>query len=502
MKSGHHLAFFPEQEEGVEDEEEDNSQGFPNFGTSTVFLGLQLALVILVVVVFKVVMSTKKKSVATCKPEAPKRVKKVRSISVSVDLEGYDKSQSKLHRYFTRSSEERFRTVSACVTESEYGEQYPGIADGIAEGENGCTPAAAAALRLQQRHRFPFQDLPHDCQLKIFQFLTPAERGIAAQVCTQWKLLIKSSSLWSTVDFAQFPLCYDNNHDCGKICYIHYRSRIRKFIKFLQMVRPSVKKLSFAFDIDDHEDGWLEAVETFLKAANLRELEYVHMNWAETPVKPYWGNANITWTASDYNALKFKNRHRQRLFVNFFDKFTAAAPNIGTLILPFDWSPRSLVALSRLSSLHTLVLGKYFENQQLSQECVDQLLNAVPQLNKLILEVWSPSVKGVNFYTIKSPTLPYLDITQCRGFYISHVDLPSLKVFQVGLCHPLKGPLTCSQNSVNIPCIYQVLVEGAPKLKRINEHTLLPRWRWDIYPELQLVLEAVCSCRHHKNKNL
>ena len=485
MSPGHLLADSAAEEE---DPDTDTT------GLSLVLLTLTTAAILLTAAI-KVVMSTKKKSVGTL-PEGPKRVKKVRSISVSVDLEGYDKSKSKLHSYFTRSSEERFRTVSACVTNSEYGESQYLLDGGGSPGENGRN-------LLARSHRFPFQDLPHDCQLKIFQFLTPAERGVAAQVCKQWEALMKSSSLWSTVDFTQFPLCYDIQHECGKMCYIHYRSRIRKFIKYLKEVRPGVKKLCFAFDIDDHEDGWLEAIETFLKAANLRELEYVRINWAETPVKPYWGNANITWTASDYNALKFKNRHRQRLFVNFFDKFTAAAPNIGTLILPFDWSPRSLQALSRLSSLHTLVLGKYFENQQLGQECVDQLLASVPQLEKLILEVWTPSGRGVNFFTIKSPTLPHLDITQCRGFYISHVDLPSLLVFQVGLCHPLKGSLTCAaMGNPNIPCIYQVLVAGAPKLKKINEHILLPRWRWHIYPELQLVLEGVCACPQHKNKDL
>lgn len=454
--------------------------------------------IILLVTALKVVMSTKKKSVGTLS-DLPKRVKKVRSISVSVDLEAYDKSKSKVHNYFTRSSEERFRTVSACVTNSEYGDSQHLLEHVGAASENGRGSSFVA-----RSSRFPFQDLPHDCQLKIFQFLTPAERGVAAQVCSQWKTLMKSSSLWSTVDFTQFPLCYNLHHDCGKMCYINYRNRIRKFIKYLTEVRPGVKKLRFEFDIDDHDDNWLEVIEEFLKAANLRELEHVRINWAETPVKPYWGNANITWTASDYNALKYKNRHRQRRFVNFFDKFTATAPNIGTLILPFDWSTRTLQALSRLSSLHTLVLGKYFENQQLGQELVDQLLNFVPQLEKLILEVWTPSGKGVNFYTIRSPTLPFLDITQCRGFYISHVDLPSLREFKVGLCHPLKGSLTCAAfgNPVNIPCIYQVLVAGAPKLERINELTLLRKWRHTIYPELQLVLEAVCACPLHKNKDL
>lgn len=470
----------------AEEEEEPRSGGAAGI-TTTVFLCVLIAFVAAVI---KVVMSTKKKAQGTCKPEVSKRVKKVRSISVSVDLEGYERSKSKLHGYFTRSSEERFRTISASVTAAEYrdSEQYLNC---TVEGE---------MPHWQGRHRFPFQDLPHDCKLKIFQFLTPSERGVAAQVCSQWNTLIKSSSLWSTVDFTQFPLCYNNNHECGKICYVHYRSRIRKFMKYLQSVRPGLKRLSFAFDIDDYEDAWLEPIESFLNAARLQELEFVHINWAETPLRPYWGSANITWTASDYNALKFRNRHRQRLFVHFFDMFTALAPNIRTLILPFDWSPRSLMALSRLKQLRTLVLGKYFENQHLDQDHVDQLLAAVPHLHKLILEVWTPSGKGLTFYTIKSPSLPYLDITQCRGFYISQIDLPSLEVFKVGPCHPLKGALACTQN-IQIPCIYQVLVQGAPRLRRINEHTLLPKWRWATYPELQLVLEAVCSCRQHK-KNL
>lgn len=405
---------------------------------------------------------------------------------MSVDLECPERlrvEKSMTHSYYLRSCEQRYRTVSECVGQEPSNAMY-----------GGWPNSAHSSVGKQ---RFPFQNLPLDCKLKIFSFFSHTERGVAAQVCQEWKCLVQIPSLWETVDCTVFPRCHKTHTDCTKLCYVLYRERIKQFMFFLQGVRPVLKRLRLAFDIGDHEDGWLECVENFLDNARLHELEYLYFNWRETPGKPYWEAANVTWSTGDARDLMHKHRYRQRLFVNLFDRLTAHASNITQLIIPFEWSSRSLHALSRLSRLECLVLEKYFVFQSLNQESLDQLFVSVPRLRNLILEVWTPSGKGLQFYCIRSASLMTFDISQCRGFYLKVVQLPHLEVFKVSR-HPWNGPLVTAE-SVTIPCLYQVLSQGCPLLRQINEHVLRPEWRDVIYPELQVVFNSVCSCRDHKS---
>jgi len=220
------------------------------------------------------------------------------------------------------------------------------------------------------------------------------------------------------------------------------------------------------------------------------------MNWKETPVKPFWVE-KFAWSMNDYHELMSRHRHRQRIFVQFLEHFVGIASNVSKLIMPFDWSSRSLHSLSQLKNLHTLVLEKYFVFQALSQSSLDELFTTLPDLKRLILEIWTPSGKGLQFYNVDAPNLVYLDVSQSRGFYLKRLNLPSLEVFKVAR-HPWTGPLTCV-DTLDIPCVYTILVEGAPALKQLNEHLLKPEWKSEIYSELETVLNSVCSCRKHKS---
>lgn len=356
-----------------------------------------------------------------------------------------------------------------------------------------------ATMGKTRRHsKFPFMDLPDDCMLKVFSFLDVMERGRAAKVCRKWNALTKQSSLWTVVDLTSFPLCpiQKTSHVCGADCYKNYRVRVKKFMRFLQSVHPVMRRLSFAFDIYDQEDRWLESIEHLIQAAHCQELAFAHVNWKETPIKPFWVE-QIAWSVSDYNEFMHRHRHRQRRFIQFFDLLTTRAPNIQKMVMPFDWSQKSLEFIGRLKNLNTLVLEKYFVFQNMSQASLDILLEQLPKLERLVLEVWTPSGKGLILYQIRSTQIVYLDVSHCRGFYIGGIHLPGLRVFKVTR-HPWNGPLTCA-DSINLPCIYEVLKAGAPNLKQLNEHTLQANWAEDVSPELQTVLQAVCSCRRHKS---
>ncbi len=360
-----------------------------------------------------------------------------------------------------------------------------------------------STVRLKEKvvSSFAFDQLPQDCQLKIFTFLSPQERGFAARVCTEWNQLMKTPSLWNIIDLTSFPLCSKSSlaHKCGPLCYEIYKRRLKHYIRYLEGIGPAMKSFSFALDIVDYKDGWLKSIEALLRRSHCHDLEFVHLNWKETPIKPLW-LAQYSYSPDEYQEYMHRHRHRQRLFVNFFDCFTCAAPNIQKLILPFDWSDRSLECLCRLQSLHALVLEKTFIFQGLQQSALDQLFAGMTNLQRLILEVWTPSGKGLLLYRIQSQILRYLDVSQCHGFYLQELTAPDLEVFKVSR-HPWKSPFTCV-DSVHIPCIYDVLCKGAPNLKQLNEHTLHPDWNITIYAELDTVLHAVCSCRQHKAAGL
>ena len=346
---------------------------------------------------------------------------------------------------------------------------------------------------------FPFNSLPSDCQLKIFSFLTPQERGQCSLVCHDWYELMQTSSLWNIVDLASFPMCSNQTkgHKCGPLCYDIYKKKLKKFMKYLEKVQPAIKKLSFAFDIYDPKDKWIDSLKSLMTAAHLTDLEYVNFNWKETPVKPLFTHEYTTCSAGDCQELMHRHRYRGRAFVTFLEGFVQLAPNVNRMILPLDWNERSLRCLGRLKSLHSLVLEKYSVFENLDQHLLDMLFRYLPKLERLILEVWTPSAKGLVLYRINSSNLQYLDISQCRGFYLDELNAPNLEVFKVGR-QPWNGPLTAASD-INIPCLHTLLVTGTPKLQQINEHTLQPGWHDVIYEELEVVLRATCSCRKHKS---
>lgn len=358
------------------------------------------------------------------------------------------------------------------------------------------TPASCSSPYVYDPDVFPFEYLPDDCKLKVFSLLPAHDKGRCAQVCRCWQALLRTPSVWSHIAFSDFPFwCITTDeHNCIGNCYIRYRVRVKQFMAYLKELRPLLRSLEFKFDIGEKADGFLQPLESLVDQSNTKELRYASMNWKETPPRPFW-----TDTARDVRCDEVMQKHRlrQRLFVSFFDLFTKKCPKIETLVVPFDWSDRSVDCLLRLQNLRSLVLEKYFVFQKLCQDLIDRLLLGLPQLKQLMLEVWTPSGHGLVFFALVSKSLEYLDISQSRGFYLNAVHLPSLKTFRIAR-HPWNGPLVLAER-INVPCVYDVLAEGAHNLEKVNEHQLEATWRDGIYPSLEEVLKSVCSCRHHKS---
>jgi len=360
---------------------------------------------------------------------------------------------------------------------------------------------AGRAQLHEEPEYFPFHSLTDDCKLHIFSQLNPSERGIAAKVCHKWSQLMRTPSLWNVIDlvaFPTFPASSDDvfSADDNMNLYETYCARMKCFVSYLISIRPAVHVLRFEFDIGDLRDGWLEMLHALFRTSLLQELQHAEMGWTDTPCKPYVPDSSVTWCANDCKDLMYRHRHRQRLFVKFFDLFTAVAVNIVSLSIPFDWTERSLHALHKLSNLKVLNLQKYFLFQPIDQKMIDSLFLSAPLLRRLTIEVWTPSGRGLQSFHLHSEQLEFLDVSRCRGFYIEDADLPKLVEFRVSIC-PMSGPLV-SAEGIDMVCVYNVVKAGAPSLCQLNEHVLKADWRNTVYDELDTLLKSICACAKHQ----
>ena len=206
-----------------------------------------------------------------------------------------------------------------------------------------------------------FCDLPNECKLAIFSYLSPQERGMAERVCMEWKELMRAPSLWNSIDLTQFKIqCYCEGTDSACLnCYEAYKDRIEKFLDYLLAIEPNIKSFRFAFDISDFEDDWMRILMRFLTSVQITDLQFAYLNWKETPEKRIQTQEVPGSLVDNSNDTMSKHRRRQRHFERFFHFFTQSASRVSLLVMPFDWSLTSIQYIGRLHFLKTLVLRSY-----------------------------------------------------------------------------------------------------------------------------------------------
>lgn len=351
--------------------------------------------------------------------------------------------------------------------------------------------------QLMKETYFAFDSLPVDCQFKVFSYLDHLQKGKIFTVCKRWHHILLHPSLWHQLSIWNFPdtcLKPESPHDKDHgQCYHCYKKRVHGFARFILTLNPRPRRFEFKLNIAEVESGYRELIGSLFKQLSWKELSVAYLSYKETPLRPYW----VPNEDQQDNDIIYRHRLRARYFENLFDIFSKKATVLQTLAMPFDWSSKSVKCLTRLKSIHSLVLEKYYVFRSLDQDLLTELLAGFPSLQKLMLEVWSPSGLGLSLYTVASKSLVYFDISQSRGFYLRKLDMPKLETFRV-LRHPWNGPFVTSDR-VNIPCLYTVLVLGAPSLVKVNDHYLEQGWRDFCYPRLDEVLRTVCSCRLHKS---
>lgn len=343
---------------------------------------------------------------------------------------------------------------------------------------------------------FPFPQLPQVCKLHVLSFLDPVDKVSASRVCTEWHELLRAPMLWKNVDV---PACVEHCaavQQCSSVQQSarqhlpSYPARCKKFLRFVCELNPSVDRFVFEGDIIDSD--YLNMLDQFLDGSRLNDLRHVNINWCPA-------------SESSHQASDDNHRRRQRLFVRLFDKLTCLAPNICSLTIPFDWSPKSVEALCRLRNIKTLTLSRYSEFQSLDESALDRVLRGLPRLRRLVLEVWTAcAAGGLSFYSLESASLEVLDVSQCRGLAVSaRLSLPRLRSLRVSR-QPWSGPLSVRQDASasagpSVVCLHKALSTGCPQLTSINGHALECDWRDCVSDALNDVLKSVCACSLHSN---
>ncbi|XP_072013904.1 uncharacterized protein [Amphiura filiformis] len=339
---------------------------------------------------------------------------------------------------------------------------------------------------------FPFQNLPTECKVKVFSFLSDIEKCHCARVCKVWAQIMRTPRLWVNADFKKLFLTVEKNGvetiaRPSAVEYLRMKIKTRNYAFHLVSRKAFLKSLTFSFDLQEGEEIWLKLLIHCLHETNSRELSRVVFNWVHTP-HPYMFSDSASHSKSS----------RILCFHKFLKALHHACPNVASFAMPFDWSPLSLHLLSLFENVKSLELYKYWVFRGVSQSAINKLLDQFPKLERLKMEVAVQVRESACYpqYTVSHKSLKELDIRESNGFFLWSVTLPQLRTFQVSRgCW--SGPMI-DRDHLKIPCLYTVLHDGAPNLQRYNECKLDGDWRVICSEELEQALKASCFCKKHK----
>lgn len=375
-------------------------------------------------------------------------------------------------------------------------------------------PELQNGKRFKGKHKsLNFNSLPLECQLHVFSYLTVRDKCQASCTCKTWRDILCSPNLWTVADFTHLMCCEldglaekvsfgrirENetplpvrNHTCCPTSSESFTSKVSQFVNFLCDRNAQLKILSFEFDLFEEKEMWLYQMNKLLKATNSVGLTKVFGRWSFTPhfmIKYYRSSLDDKHTRVGSFQKLLKTLHETSPYVQHFR-------------IQFDWSMTSVELLCKFQQIHTLELSKYWVFVRTLQSAVDALLDGLPNLKRLHLEMISPFQLGSShqLYTLRSATLEELDIRRSPGFFLLSVNLPKLRCFS-SQRETWAGPVL-SRDYLNIPCLHTILMDGAHNLANFNGFPLGSDWRTRICAVFEQKLKSSCYCPKHKKGNL
>ena len=361
-----------------------------------------------------------------------------------------------------------------------------------------------ASQRLQiKNYKLPFEHLPRECKIHVFSYLTIFERGVAAQVCCDWRDLMQLPGVWSNIDLSVFnvsrqkpPGARHRSNGCY-FCrkYETYNKQVSSFLQYLKFVRPSLKSLALTLDFGSKKDKWDKLLVSFLTDSRCSELFSVQLDWRQAPLQPMCYDSYCCHFSKVRCMFKL-HIERGIIFEDFFNHFTKLTSRLRHLAIPFPWTWKNVRFLCRLKKLEHLSLDQYSVLKCPEQGMLDAVLTAMPNLRYLKLAICMPFFGHKKMFTVSHQRLEVLDIGQCQGFFLNQLNLPSLHAIHVSRA-PWQGALL---NPNKIPCIINLLLDGSTKVTHINKFQLDDYWKEYEYEEMKAHLDKVCPCYRHATR--
>uniref|UniRef100_A0A672I1E3 Si:dkey-12e7.1 n=1 Tax=Salarias fasciatus TaxID=181472 RepID=A0A672I1E3_SALFA len=340
---------------------------------------------------------------------------------------------------------------------------------------------------------FPFERLPAECRLHVLSFLDEEDKCRCALVCLSWSRLVRSRRLWREADYRRRPgpparrgLLVSGGE------FRRWRTWVRRYTRHLVWRRAGLRRLRASFDLADRRHGWAALLGRLLDSVHCRDLRVLDLDWTFTLLEPLDLSHQDRITKVDQVSS----------FQALLSRLTRTCPRISQVVLPFDWSVRSVSLLTRFQRLRVLELRSFWVFRGVAPAALQTLAAALPDLRSLTLQVLVPLGSLGVTYSLESRSLEFLDVSPSRGLVWSRFRLPAL--LELRARRAVRGVTLDRRARLRIqsrwPCLDRVLRDGAPRLQVLNGERLSPTWgdRGDQGDgRLGAVLDQCCYCPDH-----
>ena len=360
----------------------------------------------------------------------------------------------------------------------------------------------------------PMLNVPYNVWVLICNNLDLQSKMNLAFTCKYAYSTVLTCDNWAVMNLTQFGLCKHLTPECSVVSkcedfcdrmwmveklYEWMRGKIWLFINWWIDQQFKLRKLVFAFNFGTAEDEFAEMIISFVYRVEYCKQVEIFADWKFTM------NKTLELYQSHQESSDECNRLRVEYFWRFLQILHQRDAPVTHLTTVFDWSECSIQYISNLNFLTHLALTKLFAMESVSEERVISLLDSLPNLISLNLEV-NIDMPVVSNNIIQQPLpsqdtclkhykLQYLDLTRCRNSLMCYLHMPQLRALRISRS-TTKSFHTWDQ--VWVKC-FQDALPSLPKLTRISVQS---RSRvQDFYASednsWQHSLNYICQCEIH-----
>ena len=301
-------------------------------------------------------------------------------------------------------------------------------------------------------------DLPEEILIKIFQHLSQSTVARCERVCKRWLDSIRSAGaqLWKRADihYVLKPHYYGNLNSG----LVGPHEKLELYVQYLLQMEPRISTLSINLNLVDAKA--FRAIEFLISSGFCKDLKKVDVRWHNEDNQHDW-----QW---------YDENEYDRSCYHFNEMLKLLHKQITHMKMQLNFGFESLKQLVKFRDLVHLDIVCVPYAALLMPWHIEKVLKNLTKLKVFRLKVIVNSLKfsnTVSLFNFASSSLQTLDLSYCHNLVISVLDLPNLEVFQarsMDVFHALKY-------NEDIPCLFDALCAGCPRLKEIKSVPVSPR---------------------------